>query len=63
MRFDPSVVTVKQLSVVSQIVSSAVVLSYLVLLDWLISPLYGAGSCWLRFSGVCSKLVNVDSRL
>ena len=22
------------------------------------SRLYGAGNCWLRFSGVCSKLVN-----
>ena len=22
-----------------------------------ISRLYGAGNCWLRFSGVCSKLV------
>ena len=23
-----------------------------------ISRLYGAGNCWLRLSGVCSKLVN-----
>ena len=33
MRFDPSIVTVKQSSIVSQIVSSPAVLSYLVLLD------------------------------
>ena len=33
MRFDPSIVTVKQSSIVSQIVSSPVVLSLLVLLD------------------------------
>ena len=33
MLFDPSVVTVKQTSTVSQIVSSSVVLSNLVLLD------------------------------
>ena len=33
MRFDPSIVTVKQSSIVSQIVSSPVVLSQLVLLD------------------------------
>ena len=33
MRFDPSIVTVKQLSIVSQIVSSPVILSWLVLLD------------------------------
>ena len=33
VRFDPSIVTVKQSSMVSQIVSSPVVLSLLVLLD------------------------------
>ena len=33
MHFDPSIVTVKQLSIVSQIVSSPVILSKLVLLD------------------------------
>ena len=33
MRFDPSIVTVKRSSIVSQIVSSPAVLSYLVLLD------------------------------
>ena len=33
MRFDPSIVTIKQSSVVSQIVSSPVVLLWLVLLD------------------------------
>ena len=33
VRFDPSIVTVKQSSIVSQIVSSPVVLSLLVLLD------------------------------
>ena len=28
-----------------------------------ISRLYGAGNCWLRFSGVCSKLVNQLSKV
>ena len=27
------------------------------------SRLYGAGNCWLRFSGVCSKLVNQLSKV
>ena len=28
-----------------------------------ISPLYGADNCWLRFSGVCSKLINQLSKV
>ena len=48
VRFDPSIVTVKQSSFVIQIVSCR---------------FYGAGSCWLRFSGVCSKLVNQLSKV
>ena len=28
-----------------------------------ISRFYGAGNCWLRFSGVCSKLVNELSKV
>ena len=28
-----------------------------------ISRLYGTGNCWLRFSGICSKLVNQLSKV
>ena len=48
MRFDPSIVTVKQSSIVSQIVSSPVVLSSYFCLISSRSRLYGAGNCWLR---------------
>ena len=47
----------------SQIVSPPVVLSWLVLFDLVISRLHGAGTCWLRFSGVFSKLVNQLSKV
>ena len=59
VHFDLSIVTVKQLFIVGQIVSCPVVLSKLVCLIPSISCLYGAGNCWLPFSGVCSKLVNL----
>ena len=36
--------------------------SYLCLISS-ISRLYGAGNCWLRFSGVCSKFVNQLSKV
>ena len=37
--------------------------SQLSVLVSLISCLQGAGSCWHRFSGICSKLVNQLSRV
>ena len=43
--FDPSIVTVKQSFIVSQVVSCLVVLSWLVLLDSVKNRLYGAGYC------------------
>ena len=51
MRFNPSIVAVSLLLV--KIVSSVYCLSVLVSL---ISRLYGAGSCWHRFSSVCSEV-------
>ena len=49
-------VTVKQSSIVSPIDSCSVVLPSFA---WFrpISRLYGAGNCWLWFSGVCSKFI------
>ena len=58
VHFDPSIVTVKQPSIVSKIVSSP-----LILLLLSISRLNGAGNCWLWFSSVCSKLVNQISKV
>ena len=58
MRFDPPIVPVSLLLVKLSVKS--IVLSVLVSL---ISRLQGAGGCWHRFSGVCSKLVNQLSRV
>ena len=45
VRFDPSIVIVKQSFIVSHIVSCPAVLSWLVCLIPSISVLYGAGNC------------------
>ena len=42
---DSSIVTVKKSSIISQIVSCPVVLSCLVLLNFIKKSLYGAGNC------------------
>ena len=61
MRFDPSIVTVKQSSIVSQIVGSLVFRSSLVLLNFVNKPF-----CTVPVTigyGVCSKLVNRLSKV
>ena len=59
VRFDPSVVTIMQSFIVSQIVSCPVIISWLVLLDSVCKSFVRCCCCccWLRFSGVCSKFV------
>ena len=58
VHFDLSIVTVKQSFIVGQIQLSSHSCSYFCLI-LSISCLYGAGNCWLPFSGICSKLVNL----
>ena len=62
VHFDLSIVTVKQslilLLVKLPVVQSLSCSQFCLILS--VRHLYGAGNCWLPFSGVCSKLVNLS---